>query len=96
MLPISVSDIVKLLEQVPIWKSVVGLPKRLAELEARVAALEGRTKVPNGPTCALCGAPMKVTKVVDDPVFGEMGLKQHHLACTSCGHSETRQVDPTR
>jgi hypothetical protein len=35
---------IKLLEQIPIWKSLVGLPKRIAELEQRVAALETLTR----------------------------------------------------
>ncbi len=39
MIPLSVSDAIKLLEEIPIWKAVAGLPKRVAELE-RMAALE--------------------------------------------------------
>lgn len=59
MIGVSVSDIIKLLEQVPGWKAVVGLPKRLAELEARVKALEtgsGAPKALGATDCAKCGA----------------------------------------
>ena len=39
MLPISVSDAIKLLDEIPIWRAVAGLPKRVA-LERKVQALE--------------------------------------------------------
>jgi hypothetical protein len=39
MIPVSVSDILKLLDQIPIWKAVSGLPKRIAEIERRLEAL---------------------------------------------------------
>jgi hypothetical protein len=40
MIPLSVSDAIKLLDEIPIWKAVAGLPKRVAELERKVQALE--------------------------------------------------------
>lgn len=40
MIPISVSDVVKILEQIPIWKMLRDLPKRVIDLEARLKALE--------------------------------------------------------
>lgn len=35
-----VADIIKLLEKIPIWRTLTSLPRRLAELEQKVAALE--------------------------------------------------------
>ena len=96
MIGVSVSDILKVLDQVPGWKAVMGLPKRLKELEDRVAALEGKPAAKAAEACPLCEAPMKVTRVEDDPVFGVMGLKEHTLSCTACPHTETRQVDPKK
>jgi hypothetical protein len=40
MIPISVSDILKILDQIPIWKALRELPKRVTELETRLKAHE--------------------------------------------------------
>lgn len=97
---ISVSDILKLLEQVPIWRSLVTLPKRLAELEARVAALEsggtaGRT-APGPRDCPLCGAVMVVTEEKNDPTFGPLGGKIHVMRCDGCESTVERAFEPGR
>ncbi|WP_155983488.1 hypothetical protein [Nitratireductor aquibiodomus] len=50
---IAVSDILKILDQIPVWRSLTSLPKRIAELEARVATLESgkaATKAPGRTT----------------------------------------------
>jgi hypothetical protein len=76
MIPISVSDVIKLLEEVPIWKAVVGLPKRIAELERKVEALEtaaGAKAAPlTGKECPICGATMKVVKETPHHTFGKI------------------------
>lgn len=90
--PFSVSDMLKLLEAVPGWRALLALPRRVAELEARVAALEGRT-VKAGVTCPICGATMMVTAAQPDPLFGDFGVQQHTLSCPGCSHSEKRQVE---
>jgi hypothetical protein len=92
MIGISVSDIIKLLEQVPGWKAVVGLPKRLAELEARVKALEeakGAAK-PNPRDCPICGARMTVVSETDHPTLGPVGVKVHAMRCDGCGNTASR------
>lgn len=91
--PFSVSDMLKLLEAVPGWKALLALPRRVSELEARVAALEGKP-VKKVATCPICGGAMKVTAVTPDPTFGVLGLQRHSLLCDGCQHSETRQIDP--
>ena len=95
MIGLSVSDIIKLLEQVPGWKAVAGLPKRLAELEARVKALEsgaGRPSQAPGPRdCAKCGAVMRVTDERSDQTFGRHGVVVHVMACDNCGHTTERK-----
>jgi hypothetical protein len=40
---ISVSDILKLLDQIPIWKAIFRLPKRVAELERIVGELQEKS-----------------------------------------------------
>lgn len=93
MIGVSVSDILKVLDQVPGWKAVMGLPKRVKELEERVAALEARPAAKPAEACPLCDAAMKVTAVDEDPIFGVFGQQRHTLTCVGCGHSEERKVD---
>jgi len=98
MISLSVSDIVKLLEQIPIWKAVTGLPKRLAELERRVAELESKA-VASLPTtdpkaCAICGATMKVVREAPHPTFDFAGVKIHHMSCPECGTTASRDFRP--
>ena len=98
MLPVSVTDILKILDQVPGWKAVMGLPKRVKELEERIAALEGRPKAPAAEACPHCGAPMTVTASRPDPMFGTFGVQEQTLACSNagCGNIEHRQFDPNK
>jgi hypothetical protein len=93
---ISVSDILKLLEQVPGWKALSQLPKRLAALEDRVAALEtkaGRNTGPAALECPICGGAMRVVAESAHVHFGSMGMKTHAMEC-SCGHKTTRDYVP--
>lgn len=95
MIGVSVSDIVKLLEQVPGWKAVIGLPKRLAELEARVRALEIGSKTAAGPgprDCPMCGAVMRVEQEAAHRRFD--ALKIHRLVCDGCGNKAERIFQP--
>ncbi len=98
LVPISVSDILKILDQIPIWKAVANLPRRVAELETKVAALEaiaGRAPPAlTGRECAICGTPMRVTSETPDPTFGALGVKTHHMECAECGATTDRQFEP--
>ena len=98
MIGVSVSDIIKLLEQVPGWKAVVGLPKRLAELEARVKALEtgsaSKLVSPGPKDCPLCGAVMSVTKESPHEHLGPAGVKTHTMQCDGCGNTAERMYQP--
>jgi hypothetical protein len=101
MIGVSVSDIIKLLEQVPGWKAVAGLPKRLAELEARVKVLEtGCASAPSPPPgakdCPLCGAVMRVTAERPHVHFGPQGMKTHTMLCDGCGHTAERMYSPAK
>jgi hypothetical protein len=97
---ISVSDILKILDQIPVWKSLAGLPKRLADLEARVAAMEGRASAaprragPRADECPTCGGKLRVTLERRDPDFGPMGQKIHEMICDGCGTTTERHWSP--
>ncbi|WP_313534519.1 hypothetical protein [Haematobacter sp.] len=95
-LPISVSDILKILDQIPIWKTVRDLPARVAALEQRVAALEGRpTKAEHLTICATCGAPAKVIAVKNHPKFAFAGIKMRTVECEA-GHRQEFMWDPSK
>lgn len=101
MIPVSVSDIIKLLDEIPIWRSVSALPKRLAALEERVATLEAAKAVasarpPLDPArvCPMCGEEMKVTAETGHPTFHFAGVKVHQMKCQGCGRETSRQYKP--
>jgi len=86
----------KLLDQIPIWKDLRALPKRVAELEARLAALEKKPTVASHiGTCATCGAPARIVDVRDHPIFGEMGMKLRTVECEN-GHRQDYRWDPSK
>ncbi|MGG7577359.1 hypothetical protein [Rhizobium sp. Nf11,1] len=70
----------------------------LHEKEAEIKKLKDDIRaLKSGETCPLCQTgKMKVIAVVDDPLFGVFGAKQHTLLCQNadCAHRETRQIDP--
>lgn len=93
------SELNELLEKIPVWKQLVGLPARVRALEERLAALEGKGGRGNLPPCPLCASgSLKTTKVEKDPITGVFGGQRHTLTCTNqdCGHTESRQVDPAK
>jgi endogenous inhibitor of DNA gyrase (YacG/DUF329 family) len=101
MIPISVSDILKVLDQIPLWKTVRELPKRVTELERRISVYEAELKsrpelpkIPEARLCPICGAEMKVKEELAHPQFAFAGLKLHTMECPSCGNKTTRDYQP--
>ncbi|MCX7062833.1 MAG: hypothetical protein NTZ11_18345 [Gammaproteobacteria bacterium] len=67
------------------WKAMAEASKKIPELEARIAALEKRGGS-SGYVCDHCASPDLVrTGSRPDPVFGELGHKQHLFRCNACG-----------
>lgn len=99
MVTFSVSDILKLLDQIPIWKSLATMPRRLAELEARVKVLETAGGARSGPRpneCPNCHATLVFAGERNDSTFGVFGVKVHTLRCDGCGATFDRQYDPRK
>ncbi len=89
---LTVSDMLKILDNVPVWKTLVTLPRRVEALEKRLAALEAKPAAPDWKTCARCGGAMAVTAEKPDPVFGDAGKKIFDLRCGACGHATTHHT----
>jgi C4-type Zn-finger protein len=76
----------------------VNLPKRVAELELKVAELQenATTKfaTPTGRECPICGATMKVLSESAHPDFGFSSLTIHRMKCLECEHETSRSFEP--
>jgi hypothetical protein len=101
MIPVSVSDLLKILDQIPVWKSIATLPRRLAALEARIEALESaKSSLPPpkvidpAKACPMCGTEMKVVAESDHPTFHFAGVKIHQMTCPDCNYGATRNFNP--
>jgi|ERR1700731_1203515 hypothetical protein len=94
MIPVSVSDILKILDKIPIWN----LPRRVSKLEKQVAELLDKaakaSSTPNGRECPICGATMKVLSELPHSNFGFAGRKIHALECQECGNKTNRDFEP--
>ena len=87
----SVTDILALLDKIPIWKDLKRMPARINELEKRLAALESKHE-PSLKTCPKCGTgTFALVSTERDPIFGEMGVQNRLYRCTECGFSESLQ-----
>jgi hypothetical protein len=51
---IGVSDVLAVLDRIPAWKALIALPKRVADLESRLAAIEGKGAARVGPRADEC------------------------------------------
>ncbi len=93
---LSVSDILKLLEQIPAWKTVKALPGRVEAVERRLNELEGKPKrADHLHTCETCGKPARVTEIQDHPTLGTFGVKIRRVTCED-GHAIDYMWDPAK
>jgi C4-type Zn-finger protein len=89
----SISDLVKLLEQIPVWKKLNAMPAEIEALRRRVEMLEasGR-RTPGADECPKChGLAYSLDRSEDDPMFGRMGVQRHYYSCKSCGYESYKQ-----
>lgn len=98
---ISVSDVLKLLDQLPVWKTIKLLPQRVDALEKENAVLKQRLDEllaePNqaaGEVCKACGEPAvrRISSKPSSVSFGRLGARDEVWKCEACGDTETRLV----
>ncbi len=79
----NVSDAVKLLEKIPIWKELKDLPKKITDLENEINEL--KSKMIFKESCPKCGSQ-------DFPAIRsrKIGIRTHQ--CASCEYKETRNI----
>lgn len=99
----SQSELSQGLEENAIWRALTALPKRVAELEQRLASLEQsidnraeKPPVPQARMCPLCNGTMDVVKEAPHEHFAFAGLKTHSMKCSACGNSTERDFDPAK
>jgi hypothetical protein len=89
-------DVMKALERIPAWKRVQATPDQIAALQQRVAALEDRLKPATGKQCPSCGEmTFKLIRSTSakEP-WGSMGVREDHLACSTCSYTDSIQRNP--
>jgi len=90
---ISVSDILKLLEKIPVWKDLVALPAKVKRLEDRVAQLESDPEA-KGDTCPYCEQQtLKLLEIKEDGPFGDLGGQKWVYKCSNCDKPYEKSVD---
>jgi predicted nucleic-acid-binding Zn-ribbon protein len=86
------SELNTLLEKIPLWSKLQSVPSEVADLRARVEALEAAINTTAGGKCPKCG---KMTFRLDhteaDPMFGNMGVQRDVYVCSSCNYSKFEQ-----
>ena len=94
---VSVSDILAILDKVPLWKSLKALPARMDALEKRLAALEGMGNAVPGRPCPDCGAKaLRRTSSVPHPTFHMLGTQLETWTCQACGGTDKISSDDRR
>jgi hypothetical protein len=88
-----VADIWNMIESNKKWQTLKETVGRIPELEARIEALEKRLS--GGAAeyfCDYCGsANLKRTGSRPDPIFEDLGIKQHLFLCGDCGKESAFQ-----
>ncbi len=84
-------DVVKVLDRIPVWKRLQGVPAEVDDLKARVAALEEKLggKWP-GDVCRYCGA--RAVRLSDSTRANDKGIIRETWHCTDCDADDMRSV----
>jgi hypothetical protein len=90
---ISISDMLALLDKIPIWKQLKELPQRVESLEKRIAELENKP-ISTGDVCPKCkNKTFELISTRKHPVFGDAGVHERFYKCSKCEFEETKTAD---
>lgn len=92
-LSISLGDLAKLMEQLPIYKQMISLKGEVEALRKRVELLEqSASATPKADQCPKCrGLSFGLDRTVADPTFGDLGVQRDYYRCQSCGYERSEQ-----
>ncbi len=88
------SDLNTLLEKIPVWKRLVGLPAEVDALRERVAALEAKLGQPlSKDACPQCGERTFFVEKSQPSLggMGKAGYLDRVYACKACGFREQKK-----
>lgn len=79
-----------MLRNIPIWNDLLKLPKKVAELEERVKALEGGESV-TFDRCPKCKKPaFELISSSPNKMMSEIGAVDRVYRCNQCGFEESK------
>lgn len=91
----TLDSILSILSKWPAWQRIVTTPDEVAALRKRVELLEAslRTRAAGEDECPRCHAlGWRLVRTEADPTFGQLGVQRRVYACSSCSHSEFKQL----
>ena len=91
---LTISDILKLLDKIPIWNQLKNLPAKVEKLELRIAELENPQPKSQHDQCPKChDYSFELISSEPHPDFGEMGVKNRLYRCSNCDFKETKFIE---
>lgn len=90
-----IKDIIALLEQIPVWKELIALPKKVQELELKIKELESKLEKPKkkGVECPYCNeTDTQVTDIKPHQFMAEV-METRHFKCNECEKTFTKDYE---